>query len=106
MTAPQCACGQPVNGTAICGACEADLAAALGTVTSWLAAALDDAVSKQARFTGAGPGSRSDARCSAKCTPNCGHVPSLPYDERASAAAGALRNELAGWVRVLMDGRS
>ena len=88
MTQPQCACGQPVNGTAICGACETDLAAALNTVTGWLAAALDDAVSRQARFGGGG---------------RRGAETALPYDERASAAAGALRNALAGAVRVLAE---
>ena len=85
MTAPRCACGQPVHGASICKACERELTLALLAAVV-IGPDLDLAISRQARFTVYG---------------QRGSEPVLPFDERASAAAGALRNELAGWVRVL-----
>lgn len=84
---PRCACGQPAPDAVICKACTRALNLALLTAFT-LAADLELALSRQARFTG--PGRRGS-----------GSV--LPYDERASNAAHELRSELSGWVRVLAE---
>ena len=87
MAAPLCACGQPSPGAVICKTCTRGLQLTLITAAS-LGPDLEAATARQARFTG--PGRRAG-----------GSV--LPFDERASAAASALRNVLAGWVRVLSE---
>lgn len=79
-------CDRPRPGNApICGACEADLARALGDVPA-LAQELDTSLARQTSKA-AGGGSE---------------IP-LPYGQRASHAQWILRNTLAGWVRVLLD---
>lgn len=85
MATPLCACGQPSPGAVICKTCTRGLQLALITAAS-LGPDLEAATARQARFTG--PGRRG-----------AGSV--LPFDERASNAAHALRAELSGWVRVL-----
>ena len=85
MATPLCACGQPSPGAVICKTCTRGLQLALITAAS-LGPDLEAATARQARFTG--PGRRGG-----------GSV--LPFDERASNAAHALRAELSGWVRVL-----
>ena len=69
----------------MCKTCTRGLQLALITAAS-LGPDLEAATARQARFTG--PGRRG-----------AGSV--LPFDERASNAAHALRAELSGWGRVL-----
>jgi hypothetical protein len=77
-------CDRPRPGDRqLCGACEADLARALGDVP-WLARQLDITLAKQGSHAGGG---RSAS------------IP-LPYDPRATEANYVLRSALVGWVRV------
>lgn len=71
----------------VCGACSEELRRALAAVPD-LAADLDVTLSRQTSTGGAG------AR---------GIEVPLPYDPRATEAAGVLRSALVGWVRVLQD---
>lgn len=80
-------CDRPRPGNRhLCGACEADLARALGDVP-WLAGQLDVVLSKQGSHAPAGRRTG---------------VP-LPYDPRATEAAYVLKSALVGWVRLLTD---
>lgn len=80
-------CDRPRPGNRhLCGACEAELARALGDV-AWLAGELDVVLSRQGSHTA---GVRSAG------------VP-LPYDPRASEAAAVLKSALVGWVRELLS---
>lgn len=85
MTAARCACGQPSPSGFICNDCTKALQLALVTAAV-LGPDLELATARQSRFTS--PGRHTTTQ-------------PLPYDERAAEAAHALRNELAGWVRIL-----
>jgi len=84
MTEPLCHCGQPAPSATICARCERALMLALLSAAV-LGPELTAAITRQARFTD---------------HPGRGTVTPLPYDERASAAAAALRSELTRWVRA------
>lgn len=85
-----CSCGRPMPGTfATCGACLADLERSLGDC-GFYAAELKVTFTRQARITSGSGGRRS------------AELP-LPYDGRASRLALRLHNDLAGWVRVLLE---
>ncbi|HEX4018201.1 MAG TPA: hypothetical protein VHX15_15810 [Frankiaceae bacterium] len=87
MTAPACgSCGAPVADARLCTSCTRDLALALLTAAN-IAADLDDAV---ARLLKRGSGGRSSSP-----------EPPLPVDLAASAAADALRLELAVWTAAV-----
>jgi hypothetical protein len=89
-----CACGKPVNGTAICDQCEARLTAALRQVPA-LADDLDVVLSRQTAAGGSYIGSVQSSRSQP-----------LPYDPAASAAASHLKAVLVGWVRNAVETRS
>lgn len=85
LACPVSTCDSPRRGDQqICGACAADLRRALEAVV-WLEGELLVTMSRQTPRAGGGS------------------ERPLPYDVRASQAAGALRVTLVGWVRVLDD---
>lgn len=83
----------------LCGACEAELQRALGDVP-WLTEQLDIVLAKQGSRRGGGRRFDLDD----DPTPATLHIGPLPCDLRATEATQALRGELIGWVRVLLDG--
>lgn len=82
-----CACGRPVRDARLCGSCTRDLRREL-TTAAGLAPDLDLATARQTRFARSPGASRSRGTA-------------LPYDTRASDAATALRDVLAGWIRAI-----
>lgn len=86
---PTCACGKPAPDAVICRQCEHGLNLALFAAV-WLGPELGIAITRQARFA-------------ASVGHGMGRAAVLPFDERAAAAAQALRAELSGWVRVLCE---
>lgn len=91
LVCPVAYCGRTMPGSLhICKACSAELGRELHAVPGLLLD-LDDAVSRQTRMTRAGEGGHSTST-------------RLPWDERASQAAGELTAALLGWARELAAG--
>lgn len=81
-----CACGQPLRDNATgCDDCVLEMERILGDVP-WLAEQLDIAVSRQRAKSGAGRGDDG-----------------LPWNDKASDALHALRNELSTTIRMLVE---
>lgn len=91
MTENLCACGRPSRDATICAGCGFELDAAIAEICEprGLAYDLDIALTRQARL-----GDRNGSRPTE--TP-------VPYDKRASDAAGNLKGILSGWARVIAE---
>jgi hypothetical protein len=92
MTEHQCACGKPAPDATVCTSCETRLAVALGDVPA-LVDELDTTLARQGRGgKGVGYVHSSPTR-------------PLPYDPKASDAAGHLKAVLVSWVRLVQEDR-